>query len=293
MTTSAPKTVVVVEYLRMLLVPTGLSLDHDVPIRHSFLEPRVLLSTALLLALALLGAWLAFGGRPRSGRRGLDPASCLAGFGIAWFFLTLTVESGLIPIVDVMYEHRAYLPSVGIDLAAAVGIGLAVHRLAAASRFRTTVLLGVALALVLGSVTLTRNTVWASELTVWTDAVEKAPGKFRPVFNLGTTLVAARRFDEASLALRRAVALDPESASARTQLGAVLLTPGRYPDAERELRTAVQLDPVDPEALMNLGQVLVRTGRLEEAKPYFRRFLDVAPASYVPARKAAAAALAR
>ena len=287
------QTVVVVEYLRMLALPSGLSLDHDVPVRHSFLEPRVLLSTGLLLGLALLGAWLAVLGRPRAGRRSLDPASSLAAFGIAWFFLTLSVESGLIPIVDLMYEHRAYLPSVGVYLAIAVGFGLAFRRVDAGATSRALVLLGVALALVLGSLTLRRNTVWTSELALWTDAVEKAPGKFRPVYNLATSLISAGRIDEAYLALRRAVTLNPESQLARAQLGAVLLGQGRYPEAERELQEAVRLAPSDPDALMNLGQALLRLGRVEEAKVQFRRFLEVAPPSYGAARRAAEAALAR
>ena len=43
--------------------------------------------------------------------------SRLIAFGILWFFLTLSVESSFIPIVDVIFEHRVYLPSVGAFIA--------------------------------------------------------------------------------------------------------------------------------------------------------------------------------
>jgi tetratricopeptide (TPR) repeat protein len=286
--------VVVVDYLRLLLFPSGQSLDHDVPIRRALLEPHVLLSAALLGTLAALGGWLAWRARPREDDASrMDPAASLAAFGIAWFFVTLSVESSVIPIADVMNEHRAYLPSMGIFLAVATGLGLALRRLAGAAAPRATVLVGVAIALVLASLTLRRNAVWASEITLWTDAAEKAPGKFRPAFNLGTALVAAGRFDEATQALRRAAAIDPESAAARAQLGAVLLNTGRLGEAEPELRAAVRLAPSDPEALMNLAQTLLRSGRPDEAKEHLRRFLEVAPPSYAGPRKVAESILAR
>ncbi len=37
----------------------------------------------------------------------------LISFGILWFFITLSVESTIIPL-HVIFEHRLYLPSVGV-----------------------------------------------------------------------------------------------------------------------------------------------------------------------------------
>lgn len=285
--------VVIVEYLRLLAFPSGQSLDHDVAIQRSILEPSVLLSVALLAGLAALGAWLALRARGRPGQGPALPGAALGAFGIGWFFVTLTVESSIIPIADLMYEHRAYLPSIGIFVAVAGGTGAAVQRLAPQASQRAFVLLATAIALLLASATIRRNAVWADELSIWSDAVSKAPGKFRPVFNLGTSLASAGRYDEAIQALRRATSIDPGSSAARVQLGAALLARSRLPEAETELRAALALAPTDPEALMNLALVLVRTGRREEAKEYFRRFLVVAPPSYAEARRTAEAVLAR
>jgi hypothetical protein len=44
----------------------------------------------------------------------------LISFAIIWFFVTLSVESSIIPIRDVIYEHRVYLPSVGFGILMAV-----------------------------------------------------------------------------------------------------------------------------------------------------------------------------
>jgi len=43
--------------------------------------------------------------------------SRLIAFGIIWFFLALSVESSFIPIEDVIFEHRLYLPSIGTFIA--------------------------------------------------------------------------------------------------------------------------------------------------------------------------------
>ena len=285
--------VVIVEYMQLLAVPTGQSLDHDVVVRRSFQEPSVILSLAILAGLASLGGWLVLRSRGFPGRRPSLPAASLGAFGIGWFFVTLTVESSFIPIADLMYEHRAYLPSIGIFLAVAVGLGAAVRRLASQPADRVIILLGIAIGLLFASLTIRRNVVWADEVSIWFDAVSKAPGKFRPVFNLGTSLAAAHRYDEAAQALRRATLIDPVSVAARIQLGAALLATSRLPEAETELRAAVALAPTDPEGLMNLALVLARTGRRDEAKVFFRRFLAVAPPSYTEARRIAEAAVAR
>jgi tetratricopeptide (TPR) repeat protein len=286
--TQAP---VLVTYLRLLVWPAGQNLDHDFPIAHALLEPRVLAAALLLAALAAVAAFLYRQTSARAERRRLDPAARLAGFGIAWFFLALAVESTLVPIVDVLYEHRVYLPSVGLFCGAGVLVALGLHRLQPRHAARGLVVGAAVLSVVLGAATFKRNRAWASEISIWSDAAEKSPNKSRPHLNLGTALVQAGRLEEASVALGRAVARDPASFYARAQLGAALLALGRAGEAEAELREAVRLAPRDPEALFNLGIVLLRTGRKDEARPVLTRFLEVAPASYANARSLAERAL--
>ena len=213
----------------------------------------------------------------------------MVAFGIGWFFLALSVESSLIPIVDVIYEHRAYLPSVGPYAAAATLLGLAVLRVAPQGAERVIALAGLALALVLGSLTLQRNAVWATAVGLWTDTAAKSPAKFRPHLNLGESLDAARDLAGAERELRRAVEIDPRSVLARTSLATVLQKSGRLQEAESEYRAALRLAPDHPPAIFNLAALLWGTGRRDEAAALYRRFLEVAPAGGGPARSLAAA----
>ena len=282
--TQAP---VVLTYLRLLVWPAGQNLDHDFPVARSLFEPRVLAAGLALIALAALAWLLHRSTAPGRSRGAVDPGARLVAFGIAWFFLTLAVESSVIPIVDVIYEHRVYLPSAGIFVGVGVLAALVAQRVHARSAARTLVVAALVLSAVLGGATFRRNRVWASEISIWSDAAAKSPGKSRPHANLGTALSVAGRLDEGARELRRAVEIDPGFSYARAQLGAALVTLGRLGEAEPELREVVRVQPNDPEVLFNLAMVLLRTGRSEEAKPVLKRFLDVAPPAYAEARRLA------
>jgi hypothetical protein len=281
--------VVVVEYLRLLVWPSGQNIDHDLPVFTSAFNPRVLFSLALLGSLAGFAVWIGRRSAPRPGRPSVDPAFRVVAFGIGWFFVTLAVESSLIPIVDVIYEHRAYLPSVGFFAAAATLLGLLFLKVAPENAERVTVLTGVALALLLGSLTMQRNAVWTSALTLWSDAAEKSPGKARPHLLLGEALEAARRYGDAEREFRRAVEIDPEFPPGRTSLATFLQKSGNTRDAEAEYRAVLRLDSTHHPAIFNLAELLWTSGRRDEAAALYRRFLELAPAASGSGRDIAAA----
>ncbi len=283
------QSVVVCEYLRLLVWPSGQNIDHDFPVYTSALDPRVLGSVAVLLSLAGFAIWITRRTAPRPGRASLDPAFRVAAFGIGWFFVALAVESSVIPIVDVIYEHRAYLPGVGMYIAAATLLGLTLLKTAPESSGRVTALTGLALALLLGSVTLQRNTVWATPLTLWSDSAQKSPGKARPHLLFAEALEAAGRRDEAERELRRAVEIDPEFPPGRTSLATFLQKSGRAREAEAEYRVVLRLDPDQYPAIFNLAELLWSSGRRDEAAELYRRFLELAPAGSGAGRAIAAA----
>ena len=34
-------------------------------------------------------------------------------FGVAWFYITLSPTQSFVPVMDVIFEHRIYMPSLG------------------------------------------------------------------------------------------------------------------------------------------------------------------------------------
>ncbi|MHB9117892.1 MAG: tetratricopeptide repeat protein [Burkholderiales bacterium] len=95
---------VVIEYLGQILLPRErlLGLFHDdYPVSHGLLDPSATL--AAMLGLSLLAA------SAIAWRRRWPVYS----FGVAWFLAGQLLESTLIPL-ELYFEHRNYLPSVGL-----------------------------------------------------------------------------------------------------------------------------------------------------------------------------------
>ena len=95
---------VILTYIRLFIVPVNQNLDYDYPISHSLFEWHTVFGMLSLAGILFLGIFLFRRYR-------------LISFGIFWFFLTLSVESSIIPISqNVIFEHRTYLPSFGFFL---------------------------------------------------------------------------------------------------------------------------------------------------------------------------------
>lgn len=303
---------VIVSYLRLFLFPAGQNLDHDVALRTSPLDPVVIASFLLLAAIAAAGVRLWLTSRRTATEKG---ALCgFAAFGIGWLFITLSIESGAIPIRDVMFEHRMYLPSVGVVMAlGAAGWGLVIRRGGGDLRRGTAWFVGGvgALGILLGAATFMRNRVWQDEVTLWRDVVAKSPAKARAHGSLGHAYQRSGFPDEALNCYREAVRLAPGDHVARNNLGTIYLgrkdphaaleqfrealksAPSnigisynlglalaaldRFGEAEAAYRTVIGLDPRHDSAFNNLGIVLFRQQRFAEAESAFREAARINP----------------
>jgi hypothetical protein len=252
---------VLVTYLRLSVLPVSQNLDYDYPVARSLFEPRVVACGALLAALFGLGVWLL------AGRGGRDPAWRLVGLGILWFFVTHAAESSGFGALDLLFEHRMYLPSVGLALAAVVALaaGLPPRRLPVAFAGAT------AVALVLGAATWARNQVWRSELRLYRDVVAKSPNKPRALTSLGESLLEARRVGEAEGVFLRSLAIDPDNPDTLVHLGVVSRVERNSEAAERYFRRALTVAAEHWVALVNLGDLALERGDRRAAEELYRR----------------------
>jgi tetratricopeptide (TPR) repeat protein len=246
---------VIVTYLRVLVLPVNQNLDYNYPVSHSLFEPAVFLSFLFLAALGATAIFLLFSSRCET-----DPRLRLIGFGILWFFLTLAIESSIIPIRDVIFEHRLYLPSVGFWLAATTAL------FGFFPRWRVPVAIGVGILIVLFSIaTYQRNRIWQDEFSLWSDVVKKRPNKVRGYLSLGVAYKAIGQIDQAIQEYKTAIALQPDFADAHNNLGVAYKEMGKYDDAIAEYKTALSIDPGLAMAHNNLGETLDKLGRIPEA----------------------------
>jgi len=266
---------VVVLYLRLLFLPVGQNIDHDVPVSTSLLDVPVLLSFVILLALFSVGVFLYIAAT----RKREYPELRLASFGIIWFFVTLSVESSVIPLGELAAEYRMYLPSVGLITAFVSLAVLSVRRFSGLSEPNTKAIAGVfsLIVIILGTATYARNTVWATEISLWEDAARKSPRKVRPHQNLGTYYGMAGRLEDAKRELIAALQLAPDNYELHNNLGIVYRKLGDYDRAVQQYMIVIRLNPSDPMARYNLGNVYLAQGNLEGAIREYRAALAVIP----------------
>jgi tetratricopeptide (TPR) repeat protein len=180
---------------------------------------------------------------------------------------------------DVLLEHRAYLPDAGLCALAGAGAVYLSRRLGSNGRAAVLALL-VALSILLVGLTSSRNAVWRSEVSLWTDVVEKAPDKARGYNNLAMAYSGMGKTDEALRNFDIAVLKEPDFPLAHYNMGSVLGRLGRLDEAEEHLLEAVRLRPKYGHAHNNLGNVYLLKGDLEKAQEQFKLAVYYRPDNY-------------
>jgi tetratricopeptide (TPR) repeat protein len=265
---------VIVTYLRLLIFPVNQNLDYDYPLFDSFLAPEVLLSFLLLMLILGTGVYLLYRDRhvPGAGR--------LAAFGIFWFFITLSVESSIIPIADVVFEHRLYLPSVGFFIAVTSALFWVAEKLETqwAYAARAVVVFLAAVVAVFTGLTVARNIVWQNEVSLWEDVIQKSPMKARGYNGLGLAYYNENQYDKAIEAFARAIALHPSYGVAFNNIGNAFYRRGLYGQALEAQTRAAALEPKNPVFHYNRGLTYAATGAYDRAIEEYDRAIVLDPA---------------
>ncbi len=281
---------VITTYLRLLFLPINQNLDYDYPVYHELFDVPVLLSFLLLVALLGGAVYLLIktrqgavgsetlamegGSAPERGElkeaavasafdSSLNGYARLIGFGILWFFIALSVESSLIPIVDVMFEHRVYLPSVGFFIAVVAAAWIVAVRAAAIwpKAKPAMISLGISVVSILTVATVARNSIWQDDLTLWSDTARKSPAKARPLINRGLAFFGREQFERAIEDYSGAINLDPDDRTAYYNRALVFTETGQYDKAINDYIAAIVSSPSYMDAYLNLGALYARVGK--------------------------------
>lgn len=259
----------VVTYLRLSFWPEPLVFEYGTSWVSDAAE---VLPHALLVLTLGVGAIVALWRWPAWGFLGL------------WFFGLLAPSSVLPGTIQMIVEHRMYLPLAAVIVAVVALARAALHRLSVPAWAGAAAALGVITAL--GLTTFARNRVYASEVSLWGDTVAERPNNPRARYNLGVALAKAGRASEAEREFKQALALQPNHAFAHFELGKAAMLAGRWAEAADRFDAALQADAHFLDARVNLANVLVRQGRGEEAVEHYRAALAEQPAPDIRANLA-------
>ncbi len=250
---------VVVFYVSLLFYPhpSRLNLHHHVITSSSIIEPITTLSSmAFLLGLFVLAVYLARRQR-------------LLSFCILWFLLNLAIESSIIPL-EVIFEHRLYLPVFGFSLLVAYLLFDVVSM-----RRLWIILISAIVILFMSTATYVRNTVWSDEITLLKDCVKKSPQLARPHNNLGKALAKEGRTEEAIDHYSKALRIKPNHVNALTNLGVALNKQGRTEEAIDHYSKALRIKPDHEGAHYNLANALANQGHISEAIDHYSKAIQI------------------
>ncbi len=251
---------VIIKYIQLLFLPINQVVDYDFPLSNSFFEPQTLISFLILSALIVF-AILQFN-RNR-----------IISFGIFWFFLTLAIESSFIPITDLIYEHRTYLPSFGFFLILTCGIFILFYK-----KYKP-VTIGLIMMIILTNSYLTfqRNKIWKDDITFWNDNVIKSPNLARPVTNRGWAFKTVGKWEKALADYTKALQINPEYITALNDRGVAYAHFNQWGNAITDYSKAIKLNPKFTNAYANRCAAFGSIGQFDNALNDITKAIDLSP----------------
>jgi protein O-mannosyl-transferase len=162
-------------YITLLLypMPNRLSIAHSFELSTSLFEPATTFF-AILFVFGLIAFSLA-----------ITKKRPLFAYCLLFFIVNHLIESTIFSL-ELVFEHRNYLPSMLFFVPIAAGLCYLLDHFANRKRMKYVLSAFIVLLLVgLGHSTFMRNFTWKNEESLWIDASEKAPGEFRVHHNLG------------------------------------------------------------------------------------------------------------
>ena len=265
---------VIIFYISLLLYPvhSHFTLLHDIYISRSLFNPWTTLPAILLIALIVGYAIYAARKRP------------LISFCIIFFFLNHLIESSIIPL-ELIYEHRNYIPSMLFFVPVAILILKALDYLSYRKYIQIFLVLGVAFLLYdMGHTVHARNEILKTDLSLWTDNVNKYPDLSRPhnnlgcvYFNKGLRFETFQEFNKATQ-LNRYMKLG-NAAVFHFNFGQFFQTIRRDDLALAQFKKAFSIRPDYAPALFGIAMVELKKGSTEEAYVHTIKALEINPHS--------------
>ena len=256
--------VIIFYYLKKIFLPINLNIDPDIKVITSIFSFGFISGMGCIILLIYYfwkqDAWRFY-------------LFCLA-----WFFIILSPSSSIVTLHDLAAEHRVYLALPGVIFIFSYGISCFLKNQTGVRLIGTSVLevmVFIQIILLFSVLSIERNRVWRSELSLWQDSHRKSPDKIRPLINLarahsieGNNRDAIRYYEESLLKA-------PGIFVPNYNLGELYLKENRIEEAIIKFKIALQLDPKIPETYAKLGEVYLKQKKWQLADVYFKKCIEI------------------
>ncbi len=278
---------VIVTYLRMLFFPTHLVLDYEYPVFRSFIHPQVILSFIFLTALFGLGVYLVIKqvkvkvqtespfavSQPQPLPQ---PAFRLIGFGILWFFITLSVES-IITTPRLIETYRSYLPSAGAIISTVVMLFLFEDKVRSPKVRKLILVMVVVIIGGLSVATYLQNRVYEDRIKTFELTAKRFPAHAGVQLMLGIAYAERNMPDKAIEHFQTAIRLNPDYWAAHFNLGGVYKKLNMPDKAIEQYLITIKLNPDYVEAHNNLGLIYQKLNMIDKAIEQYQIAIKLKP----------------
>jgi len=249
---------VLILYISLIIYPnpSRMILDYNFSVSQSLFSPFTTFISMIIILAILSFAIL---------RARKNP---LVSFSILWFFGNLFIESSIVAL-DLVFEHRIYLPSMFIILIFVISV----------FKYIKLEKLSYGLLIIIISIfsvwTYQRNGVWENAFTFWQDNVKKSQNNPRPKLNLAIAMTEEGRTDEAVQLYHEIINIAPTNSKAYNNLGNVLVNMGKIDEAILYFQKGIRVKPRDAELNYNLGNAFLGKNDLRNAIKSFQKSIEL------------------
>lgn len=243
-------------YLLKLVAPFNLNFEPDIVLYNSWFHWDWIIPLTILFI---------------AGMMIFRQHSNLIKFGSLWFLIALLPTSSFIPLKQLATEHRIYLPGLGFSLILGyMFLNIRNYQVAGKMFFMVFILL-------LSTLTLNRSLDFRSEVSLWKDTSKKSPRKSLVHNNLATAYMAIDKLDEAKVALKAALAINPLQIDSHVNLGHIAGREKNWEQAIEKFDLGINLGTQKAATFYYSGFARNNLGKFEEAIPYFKKAISMKP----------------
>jgi protein O-mannosyl-transferase len=263
---------VIIFYISLLLYPihSRLTMLHDFGISKSLIDPWTTLPAILILIFTAGYALTIARKRP------------LISFCILFFFLNHLIEGSFVP-VELIYEHRNYVPSMLFFVPVAIFILRMLDYFAYRKAIRWLIVFSVTFVLFAeGHTVYMRNEVLKTDMGLWIDNILKYPRLSRPHNNLGIHYTKQGLREAGMGEFIEASELNKyehsaEQARIEGNMGNYYLNEGQEDEAFKHYRKAIWISSKNAQPYAGIAQINLRRGDTDRAHEYIRKALKIKP----------------
>jgi tetratricopeptide (TPR) repeat protein len=270
---------VILFYISLLFYPltSRMTLIHDIQISKSLIDPwttlAAIITILLIVSISLIKArkWPLFS------------------YCVLFFFLNHLIEGSFLSL-ELIYEHRNYIPSMLLFVPLSAGLVKGLEYFSQRKLLLYILATAITLVIIIQSVTVyIQNNIMHDEISLWSDNVKKSPRLHHPHQCLAIALLISGRLPEAFEELNKAL-VSYESGNINKKsitfgaLGEYYFISGDDDKALKYFIKSIVGYPLsDKHALSfdRMARIMMRKGNLEEAEKLALKAIELKP--YEPA----------